>query len=131
MQSNNDLWKWITIIVLIVLVCGLSIFFVVSHYSKNAEFTKEQMERIKKERDESQYQFMLIQREREELVKRNEEIMGKLKEREEVLDKTLLELDRLSRETDEKISNPPSLDIDAIGSWIKGKITSTGTISPP
>ena len=120
-------WKWLLALGSIIFVFILIIFLIVLHYKNQSELTKEKMSRIIEERDDSINRMLQIEQQRSELEIRNTEILLKLKEREEVLSKTLTELTRLSRETDEKINHPPALDIDAIGSWIKNKIGSTGT----
>jgi hypothetical protein len=131
MDSNYKLWGWIVIIVLIILLFVSIIVGITIHYNRLDKITQEQVEKIKKERDDSVSRLKIISDEYTEMQKKHQETLILLENRENTLKTTLLELDILSRETDEKINNPPSLDIDSIGSWIKTKIGSTGTNTPP
>jgi hypothetical protein len=124
---SSDNWKWALACGCILFISILTIFIIVLHYKGKYELTEEKMEKIKEARDLSIVEMNKIEESRRILEVENTQLISKLKEREETLSKTLTELTRLSRETDEKINNPPALDIESIGSWIKTKIAGSGT----
>ena len=99
-----------------------------THYKAKYTNALTNIDQLRKEIQDSNTRYQVIQLERKDLEKRNLELVESLRTREDFVKVELIQLNKTVSDTDEKLDNPISSSVDTVGQWLRNKL---GTGSEP